>query len=46
MGDVRQIACEKIVDADDRTIATEKLFSQVRPDETGGAGDHYPLRLR
>jgi len=43
VGDVRRIAGEEIVDADDRVAAIEKSFGEVRADETGCSGDDDAL---
>ena len=36
---LREIARQQIVDADDRAIAVEELFGQVRADESSGSCD-------
>ena len=37
MRDVREIAGQQVVDADDRAVAIEKLFGQMGADEAGGS---------
>ena len=37
--DVGEIACQQVVDADDRAVAVEQLFSEMGADEAGGPGD-------
>ena len=39
VGDVGQIAGQKVVDADHRVAAIEQRLGEVRPDEPGGTGD-------
>ena len=42
MGDVRGVACQQVVDTNDRMSAVEQGLREVRPDEAGGAGDNDP----
>ena len=37
--DVRRVAGQQVVDADDRVPAIEQRFGQMRADEAGRAGD-------
>ena len=37
--DVGGVAGQQVVDADDRVVAIEQRFGQMRSDEAGGAGD-------
>ena len=37
--DVREVAGQQVVDADDRVARVEQRLRQVRSDEPGGAGD-------
>jgi hypothetical protein len=39
MGDVRGVAGQEVVDADDTVAAIEEGLRQMRADEAGGAGD-------
>jgi hypothetical protein len=41
MRDVRNIAGEQVVDADDRVAAIEQRFAEMRPDETGRPRNHH-----
>ena len=41
--DVRGVAGEQVVDADDRVVAIEQRFREVRADEPGRAGDDDAL---
>ena len=43
MRDVRRVAREQIVDADDRIAAIEQCFGQVRADESCRPGDDNAL---
>ena len=46
MRDVGRRAGEQVVDADNRIIAIEERFGEVRTDESGRAGDDDPLLSR
>ena len=39
MRDVRDVAGQQVVDADDRVAAIEQRFREMRADEPGGTGD-------
>ena len=39
MRDVGEIAGQQVVDADDRAVAVEQFFGQMRADEAGGSGN-------
>ena len=41
VGDVGERARQEVVDADDRALAVEQLFGEMRTDEAGGSRDDY-----